>query len=118
MKTTLIFTTVGLLACGGDDDLLEDAAPVIDHHTAVVRATYAESIARAQTMQTAIVAFIAAPSDETQEAAKQAWLVAREPYGETEAFRFYDGPIDNPEDGPEGQLNAWPLDEAYVDYVV
>ena len=38
-------------------------------------------------------------------------------YGATEAFRFYDGPIDNPDDGPEGQINAWPLDEAYIDYV-
>lgn len=32
-------------------------------------------------------------------------------------FRFYDGPIDDPDDGPEGQINAWPLDEAYIDYV-
>jgi putative iron-regulated protein len=38
-------------------------------------------------------------------------------YGPTEVYRFYDGPIDNPEDGPEGQINAWPLDEAYLDYV-
>ncbi|MEO0595147.1 MAG: imelysin family protein [Chloroflexota bacterium] len=39
-----------------------------------------------------------------------------EPYGQTEAYRFYGGPIDG-EDGPEGLLNAWPLDEAYIDYV-
>ena len=39
------------------------------------------------------------------------------PYGQTEVYRFYDGPIDNPEDGPEGALNAWPMDEVYVDYV-
>jgi putative iron-regulated protein len=32
-------------------------------------------------------------------------------------YRFYDGPIDNPDNGPEGQINAWPMDEAYVDYV-
>ena len=51
------------------------------------------------------------------EAAKEAWLAAREPYGQTEAFRFSGGPIDDA-DGPEGLLNAWPLDEAYVDYVV
>ena len=46
-----------------------------------------------------------------------AWLAARDDYGPTEAFRLYDGPIDNPDDGPEGQINAWPMDEAYVDYV-
>jgi len=32
-------------------------------------------------------------------------------------YRFYNGPIDDPDDGPEGQINAWPMDEAYVDYV-
>ena len=35
----------------------------------------------------------------------------------TEPFRFYGGPIDDPDDGPEGLINAWPMDEAYVDYV-
>src|SRR5690606_25723822 len=40
----------------------------------------------------------------------------REWYGLTEAFRFYGGPIDA-EDGPEGRINAWPLDEAYADGV-
>ncbi len=44
-------------------------------------------------------------------------LPARADYGPTEAFRFYGGPIDNEADGPEGLINAWPMDEAYVDYV-
>lgn len=37
-------------------------------------------------------------------------------YGQTEAFRFYAGPIDD-EAGLEGFINAWPLDEVYIDYV-
>ncbi|RMG96179.1 MAG: iron-regulated protein, partial [Deltaproteobacteria bacterium] len=49
--------------------------------------------------------------------ARAQWLAAREPYLPTEAFRFYDGPIDDPERGVEGMVNAWPLDEAYIDYV-
>ena len=60
---------------------------------------------------------MAAPTEATLKAAKEAWLDARDVYGPTEVFRFYDGPIDNPDDGPEGQINAWPMDEAYVDYV-
>ena len=48
--------------------------------------------------------------------ARKAWLAAREPYGQTEAFRFYGGPIDDAK-GPEGRINAWPLDEAYIDSV-
>jgi len=64
-----------------------------------------------------IEAFVASPTDASLEAAKQAWLAARPDYGLTEAFRFYGGPIDDEDDGPEGQINAWPLDEAYIDYV-
>ena len=55
------------------------------------------------------------PSAVNLVAAKAAWKAAREPYGQTEAYRFYDGPIDD-ENGPEGALNAWPLDENYIDY--
>jgi putative iron-regulated protein len=39
------------------------------------------------------------------------------PYGRTEAFRFYGGPIDVETGGPEGLINSWPMDEAFVDYV-
>ena len=31
---------------------------------------------------------------------------------------FYGGPIDEDYSGVEGYLNAWPLDESYIDYVV
>ena len=57
------------------------------------------------------------PTPSSLEGAKRAWLRARDDYTPTEAFRFYGGPIDNEEDGPEGLLNAWPLDESYIDYV-
>lgn len=68
-------------------------------------------------LENAIINFVDNPSQSSFDAAKQAWLDAREPYGQSEIFRFVDGPIDNPSDGPEGLLNAWPMDEAYVDYV-
>lgn len=93
------------------------AQDVVRHYSALVYANYSDSIAAAQKMQKAIDAFVAKPSQATQDAARKAWLQAREFYGQTEAFRFYDGPIDN-EEGPEGQINAWPMDESYVDYVV
>ncbi len=80
-------------------------------------AAYDTTIESATELQTAIDAFVADPTEETLQAAKDAWFAGREVYGPTEAFRFYDGPIDNPDDGPEGQINAWPLDEAYIDYV-
>lgn len=90
--------------------------PVLEHYAALVYANYEDTLNGARHLQQAIDAFLARPSAETQQAARQAWRAAREFYGQTEAFRFYGGPIDD-EDGPEGRLNAWPMDEAFVDKV-
>jgi len=91
-------------------------ASVAAHYATLVHANYEDTLNAAKALQAAVKAFTAAPSQATQEAARKAWLDAREFYGQTEAFRFYGGPIDN-DNGPEGQLNAWPMDESYVDYV-
>lgn len=91
-------------------------ATVATHYANLVHANYADTLAAAQEMQAAIVSFVSAPSADGLGAARKAWLAAREFYGQTETFRFYGGPIDD-DKGPEGQINAWPLDEAYVDYV-
>lgn len=104
------------VGCGGDDGD-GDMAEVAETYATNVYASYSDTLAKAQALQVAVDAFLASPSESTLNAARQAWIEARVPYGQTEVFRFYDGPIDNPEDGPEGQLNAWPLDEAYIDYV-
>ena len=96
---------------------VDDLAAVATTYADLVYANYQAAIASATEMQAAIDAFLADPTDATLAAAKEAWLTARDDYGPTEAFRFYDGPIDNPANGPEGQINAWPMDEAYVDYV-
>jgi len=97
------------------------AAPVTDvavvrHYADLVLAGYQDALTGAQALQTAVQAFVAEPTAERLTAARQAWLAAREWYGQTEAFRFYAGPIDDDE-GPEGRINAWPLDESYIDAV-
>lgn len=91
-------------------------AEVVETYANIVFANYQDSLTTAVALQSALEAFVANPGEDTHQAAKDAWLAAREPYGQTEVFRFYGGPIDD-EDGPEGLLNAWPLDEAYIDYV-
>lgn len=93
-----------------------NAGAVAQHYSALVFASYEDIHAAAVELQKAIQEFVTKPSAETQQAAKKAWLSARENYGQSEAYRFYSGPIDDAK-GPEGQLNAWPLDEAYIDYV-
>ena len=109
---------IGLaVGCGDDGGELSDARPAIDGYAAIVRAGYDDSLTTARALKTAVDAFVAAPSATTLEAAKTAWKAAREPYGQTEVFRFYDGPIDDPDTGPEGRINSWPLDEVYIDYV-
>ena len=104
-------------AAGSAGPTVDDLAAVATTYADLVYANYQAAIASVTEMQAAIDAFLADPTDATLAAAKEAWLTARDDYGPTEAFRFYDGPIDNPANGPEGQINAWPMDEAYVDYV-
>lgn len=98
------------------NDITVLKAAALETYANIAYASYADSLELAIAMRGAIAAFVAEPSTETHQAAKDAWLAANEPYGQTEAYRFYGGPIDG-EDGPEALMNAWPLDEAYVDYV-
>ncbi len=90
---------------------------VVTNYANGVHHLYSRSLASAVALDGAVDRFVAEPTPARLEAAKRIWLTARDDYGPTEAFRFYDGPIDNPDDGPEGFINAWPLDEAYIDYV-
>lgn len=89
----------------------------IENYANVVLANYEDALNDAKALKLAVDKLVSTPSQSTLDAAKKAWLNSRETYGQTEAFRFYDGPIDNSKTGPEGQLNAWPLDEAHIDYV-
>ncbi len=88
---------------------------IINNYCEVVYASYDDAHSTAVELQTALNIFVDNPTQTTFDAAKSSWIAAREPYGQTEAYRFYDGPIDD-SDGPEGNLNAWPLDENYIDY--
>lgn len=108
--TLLLFTV--FFGCSTEQDL----EPVVEQYADIVLANYEDALTDAQALHEAVIQLTENPSEETMEAAKQAWLSSRESYGQSEAFRFYGGPIDD-EDGPEGQLNAWPLDESYIDYV-
>ena len=92
------------------------AAAVVGHYAALVQATYDDTLGGATALQKSIQSFIDKPSAEGLANARKSWIAAREFYGQTEAFRFYSGPIDD-KNGPEGQINAWPMDESYVDYV-
>lgn len=126
-KTSILLLSLSLvLACSSDDDYTQPnnivtKADVVSNYADVVYQSYSDSYTTAITMQTAINAFVNDPTDARFTTAKSTWLAAREPYGQTEAYRGATGPIDT--DGnpwslnTEGQMNAWPIDEAYIDYV-
>jgi putative iron-regulated protein len=121
------------LACGGEDGTAPEGDPndlaalqqVLTTNADLAVAMYTDSIRTAEDMRTAIDAFVANPTPATLAAAREAWLIAQEPYDPTEVYRFRSSPIDdtdydpsNGEDGPELEINSWPLGEGLIDYVV
>jgi uncharacterized iron-regulated protein len=102
-----------------------DATSQIDTYTVLVYRIYSDAYRTALDLQRAVDALIANPDEPALVAARNAWLAARPSYGQSEAFRFYGGPIDSGKQddlgfappGLEGLLNAWPLNEAYIDSV-
>ncbi|PNK61006.1 imelysin family protein [Psychrobacter sp. FDAARGOS_221] len=90
----------------------------------MAQAGYEDSLSEAKKLQAAIDTFVADPTQANLDAAKVAYKAARQPYSQTEVFRFDEGFVSANEarkigsvDGWEGQVNAWPLDEALIDYV-
>lgn len=113
----LASTFLWISGCKKDkDENVELKTQIVSQYATLVYANYQDAYDAAVVLHDEIDDFVAGPSATTLQEAKDAWLDAREPYGQTEAFRFGDGPIDDA-DGPEGLLNAWPLDESYIDYV-
>lgn len=90
---------------------------VVGDYAGIAHDLYARAESVARKHLAAIEAFVKAPTAEGLASARNAWIAARKVYGLTEALRFYGGPIDHPRTGPETFLNAWPLDEAYIDGV-
>ena len=120
LKRVVILLAISVMAfsaCTGDEGEGDLRQAVIDNYAAGAFASYAKSLSTARELDVAVDSFLSSPSQVRLDAAKHAWLRARDDYGVTEIYRFYEGPIDNEENGPEGLINAWPLDESYIDYV-
>ncbi|MFM2091623.1 MAG: hypothetical protein RLZZ127_2112 [Planctomycetota bacterium] len=120
MHPKLLNTTLLLLALAGASpaaDLVTPAA-VADTTIRIARHTYGEALAAAKSLQSAIDAFTAAPSEAGLAAARSAWRRAHDAYSPTEVFRFVNGPIDHAEHGVETRINAWPLDEQWLDATI
>jgi putative iron-regulated protein len=109
---------VGLMALGVCFGLSPAAAApsakeVLETYADIAQAGYADSLATAKTLQLTVEQLLAQPTDESLRAARAAWVAARIPYMQTEAFRFGNKIVDD----WEGKVNSWPLDEGLIDYV-
>lgn len=119
MKTKILLLIpffIGIHACQTDVDPANNEVAALTTYAEIVAATYQDTYQSAITLKEAIQAFTTNPTEKGFETCKLAWKASRIPYGQSEAFRFYGGPIDD-ENGPEGLINGWPLDESYIDYV-
>ncbi len=86
---------------------------VIKAYADIAAAAYSDSAVTARTLKLAVDAFLAKPTEDNLRAARAAWIAARIPYMQTEAFRFGNPIVDD----WEGRVNSWPLDEGLIDYV-
>ncbi|UES38187.1 imelysin family protein [Roseibium aggregatum] len=104
LAASALFVTPALAAAPSD---------VLSTYGDIAQAKYADSLATAKTLKTAIDKLVAEPTEANLEAARTAWKEARDPYQQTEAYRFGNAIVDD----WEGKVNAWPLDEGLIDYV-
>ncbi len=89
------------------------AEAVLTNYADIAFAKYEDSLTTAKALDAAVDALIAAPSEATLTAAKDAWFASCVSYQQTEAYRFGNAIVDD----WEGRVNAWPLDEGLIDYV-
>ncbi|MGB0969212.1 MAG: imelysin family protein, partial [Halocynthiibacter sp.] len=86
---------------------------VLDHYADLAHIVYSDSLTTAKELQQTVNQFIQHPTESNMKTAKDAWVAARHPYQQTEAYRFGNAIVDD----WEGKVNAWPLDEGLIDYV-
>jgi putative iron-regulated protein len=86
---------------------------VLNTYADIALATYEDSLTQAVVLHKSVEKLVMEPSETNLILAKQAWLNARIPYQQSEAYRFGNPVVDD----WEGKVNAWPLDEGLIDYV-
>jgi putative iron-regulated protein len=133
LRGAVLAASIGLIfSCSNDDDnnnndsvqevITQEA--VVANYANMMAQNYADNYSTALVLQTKINTFITTPTEAAFNEVKQAWLDAREPYGQSEVARECGTAIDTDESGStpwglgsEGQINAWPIDEGYIDYI-
>jgi putative iron-regulated protein len=116
MPRLLAAAMISLLLAAGLPAAAADAptaAAVAKTYADIAEAAYTDSLIDARKLKAAIDTLVKQPTEDNLIAARKAWIAARVPYLQTEAFRFGNKIVDD----WEGRVNAWPLDEGLIDYV-
>ena len=113
-----LFRTVQIAACSfvltlGLPATAQDFGNIAETYAAIAHQNFSDSLELAEEMFVDIQTFVENPSEENLAAAKSSWRDARVVYSQTETFRFAHPIVDE----WEVQVNAWPLDEGFIDYV-
>ena len=123
----ILTTTVAIAISGSSFAFFgsADKDKFLTTYADIALVSYQDTLSDAKNMLQSMNSFKQNPTQINFDNAKTAWLNSRESYGKTEIFRLSNGPIDAEEGwvavaygAPEGQLNAWPLDENMVDYTI
>jgi putative iron-regulated protein len=98
---------------GAIDSTPIPAEEVAKFYVVLAHARYSESLEAAKQLFDALNRFVREPSAVTHEEAKAAWIAAHRVYSTAEVFRFGNPNVD----AWETRVNAWPIDEGFLDYV-
>ncbi|MBN4075019.1 MAG: peptidase [SAR86 cluster bacterium] len=113
-KICALACMIGLVGCSSsrqsNEAISHDA--IVETYIAIAQASYEDSLISTRVLEDAVNALLAEPNQTTLTYAKNAWLAARVPYQQTEAFRFGNAVVDE----WEARVNSWPLDEGLIDY--
>jgi len=116
MLRALAAATIAILLAATTAAIAADApstAAVAKNYADIGEAAFTDALIEARKLKTAVETLIKSPTEDNLIAARKAWIAARVPYMQTEAFRFGNKIVDD----WEGRVNAWPLDEGLIDYV-
>ena len=87
---------------------------VVSFYADIAQAKYEDSLITAKGLLKSVNKMLKNPNEISLTEARNAWLISRIPYQQTEVYRFGNAIVDD----WEGKVNAWPLDEGLIDYVV
>lgn len=73
----------------------------------MAHAAYKDSLETAKLLQTAVETYVATPTQANLDAAKAAYKAARQPYSQTEVFRFDEGFVTANDERAIGSIDSW-----------